>query len=137
MGNFATREDALRIEEEMPWEERDLARTMHDFLADVASRHGTRDAVSFQITSGPKDKVETLTWAELHGRTCQVANLFRSLGIGEKDVVAYLLPNCNETVVTLLGGMIAGIVNPINPLLEPEQIGSILRDTGAKISRHA
>lgn len=133
MGNFATREDALRIEEEMPWEERDLARTMHGFLADVASRHGTRDAVSFQITSGPKDKVETLTWAELHGRTCQVANLFRSLGIGEKDVVAYLLPNCNETVVTLLGGMIAGIVNPINPLLEPEQIGSILRDTGAKI----
>ncbi len=29
--------------------------------------------------------------------------------------------------------MIAGIVSPINPLLEPEQIGSILRETDAKV----
>ncbi len=76
------------------------------------------------------------------GRSCttgstQAANLFRSLGIGETDVVAYVLPNCNETVVTLLGGMVAGIVNPINPLLEPEQIGAILRETKAQGRGHA
>src|SRR5690606_20371017 len=28
---------------------------------------------------------------------------------------------------------VAGIVNPINPLLEPAQIASILRETGAKV----
>ena len=38
-----------------------------------------------------------------------------------------------ETAVTLLGGAVAGIVNPINPLLEPEKISSILRETGAKV----
>jgi len=43
------------------------------------------------------------------------------------------MPNCTETIVTLLGGAIAGIVNPINPLLEPEQIGAILRETDAKV----
>jgi acyl-CoA synthetase (AMP-forming)/AMP-acid ligase II len=32
-----------------------------------------------------------------------------------------------------LGGAVAGIANPINPLLEPEQIGSILRETGASV----
>ena len=32
-----------------------------------------------------------------------------------------------------MGGQVAGIVNPINPLLEPEQIASILRETGAKV----
>jgi acyl-CoA synthetase (AMP-forming)/AMP-acid ligase II len=42
--------------------------------------------------------------------------------------VAYVLPNCTETVVALLGGAIAGIVNPINPLLEPAQIAAILRE---------
>jgi acyl-CoA synthetase (AMP-forming)/AMP-acid ligase II len=35
-------------------------------------------------------------------------------------------------VVALLGGAVAGIVSPINPLLAPEQIGAILRETGAK-----
>jgi fatty-acyl-CoA synthase len=33
----------------------------------------------------------------------------------------------------LLGGMTAGIVNPINPLLEPATIAAILRETGAKV----
>ena len=59
--------------------------------------------------------------------------MFRSLGIGRDDVVAYILPNCNETVLTLLGGMVAGIVNPINPLLAPEQMGAILRETNARV----
>ena len=35
--------------------------------------------------------------------------------------------------MTLLGGAVAGIVNPINPLLEPEQIAAILRETKAKV----
>ena len=48
-------------------------------------------------------------------------------------MVALVLPNCLETAVATIGGMIAGIVNPINPLLEPEQISAILRETGAKV----
>jgi acyl-coenzyme A synthetase/AMP-(fatty) acid ligase len=85
---------------------------------------GLRSAISL---SGPDTKKVTLTWAELHGKVTQAANLFRSLGIGEKDVVAFILPNAMETVITLLGA-VAGIVNPINPLLEPEKISSILRE---------
>ncbi|MGB5869761.1 MAG: acyl-CoA synthetase, partial [Albidovulum sp.] len=85
------------------------------------------------ILSGPKDHAETLSWDALHRRVTQAANLFRSLGVGEGDVVAFMLPNCLETAVTLLGGMVAGIVNPINPLLEPEQLSAILRETNAKV----
>lgn len=55
------------------------------------------------------------------------------MGIGEKDVVAYILPNALETVSVLMGGMTAGIVCPINPLLEAEQIGAILNEVGAKV----
>ena len=95
--------------------------------------HGQCDAATFQLLSGPKDKAETLSWNELHARTCQAANMFRDLGIGEGEVVACILPNCSETILTILGGAIAGIVNPINPLLEPEQIGAILRETKAKV----
>ncbi len=133
MGTFASRGDLKAIEAEMPWADRDVGRTMYEFLGRAKARHGTRAAVSFQLTSGPKDPAQTVTWNELHAQVTQTANLFRSLGIGETDVVAYVLPNCMEIVVALLAGSVAGIVNPINPLLEPEQIAAILRETKAKV----
>lgn len=133
MGSFATRADSAAIEAEMPWRDREVARTVYEMLSNAAARFPGNNAVSFQILSGPKDKAETLSWAILHGQVTQAANLFRSLGIGESDVVAYMLPNANETVLTLLGGMTAGIANPINPLLDAEQIGAILRETNAKV----
>ncbi|WP_170440649.1 acyl-CoA synthetase [Ruegeria arenilitoris] len=130
---FVGKEDKLRMEQEMPWEDRDVPVTFHQLLSRTANKFPDRNAISFQILSGPKDKAETLTWSQLLAKTNQAANLFRSLGVKENDVVAYVLPNCNETLVTMMGGAVAGIVNPINPLLEPEQIASILRETKAKV----
>ncbi len=130
---FVGLEDKVRIEQEMPWEDRDLPVTFHQLLSRTAEKFPNHNAISFQLFSGPKDKAETLTWSGLLGQVNQAANLFRSLGIGENDVVAYVLPNCTETLVTMMGGAVAGIVNPINPLLEPEQIAAILRETNAKV----
>lgn len=133
MTKFATQADVRAMEQECSWEQRDLPKTMYQFLTKTTKAHGDCKALSFQITSSPQDKGETLDWRELHGKVTQAANLFRGLGVGEGDVVAYLLPNANETVFTLLGGMVAGIVNPINPLLDAEQIASILCETNAKV----
>ena len=130
---FATVADRDAVEAEKPYEARDKAATIYEFLTRARDAHGARPALSFQILSGPKDPAETLSWAELHGRVTQAANLFRKLGIGPNDTVAYLLPNCLETAVVLLAGATAGIVNPINPLLEAEQVAAILRETKAKV----
>ena len=131
--SFATKADRDAVENEMPWSKRDVSRTMYEFVNSVAERHGQRPGVSFQITSGPNDKAETLNWQGFRDKSVQAANLLRRLGIGEDDVVAYLLPICNEAALTLIGGSIAGIANPINPLLEPDQIAAILRETNAKV----
>ncbi len=133
MGEFANLADVKAIEAEMPWPERDVARTMYEFLSRAKDAHGPRPAISYQLMSAPAAASKTLTWTQLHGQVTQAANLFRSLGVGPKDVVAYVLPNALETAVTLLGGAVAGIVNPINPLLEVEQISAILRETNAKV----
>ncbi len=130
---FVGIEDCHAIEAEGPWAEREKAATLYGLLSDTAAKFPQHKAVSYQIFSGPKDKAETLSWQQLHGSVTQAANMFRALGVGPKDVVAYVLPNCNETTITLLGAAVAGIANPINPLLEPEQIGSILRETGASV----
>ena len=119
--------------EAVPLAERWPAETVYAMLRKTAAAHPSRPAISFQIKSGPKDKAETLDWTTLTDRVTRTANLFRGLGIGEGDVVAYLLPNCNETVMALLGGVTAGIVNPVNPLLDVAQIAAILRESGARV----
>ncbi len=129
----ATIDDKIRIENSMSWEERDAPATIYSFLSACKEENGGSNAVTFQLLSDPKSKSETLTWSELHGKVTQAANLFRSLGVGENDTVAFLLPNCSETVFTLLGGAVAGIVNPINPLLDAEQIAGILNASNAKV----
>ena len=133
MTTFANLADLKAIEAERPWADRGLARSMYDYLSRAKSAHGSRPAISYQLLSGPDSKKVTCTWSELHAQVTQAANLFRSLGVGEKDVVAFIMPNAMETAITLLGGAVAGIVNPINPLLEPEKISAILRETNAKV----
>jgi acyl-CoA synthetase (AMP-forming)/AMP-acid ligase II len=130
---FAGLIDRDAIEAQGAWEDRDVHKTLYALLADTTTKFPKGNAISFQLFSGPKDPAETLSWQEFHDRSVQAANLFRSLGVGPSDVVAFVLPNAIETAVTLMGGAIAGIVNPINPLLDAEQIGAILRETNAKV----
>jgi acyl-CoA synthetase (AMP-forming)/AMP-acid ligase II len=130
---YATIADREAIVAEKTWAERNQPKTTYEMLTRTATNFPSRPAVTFQMFSDPGAKAETLTWSELHAQSVQTANMLRKLGVGEGDVVAYLMPNTTETILSYLGGQIAGIVNPINPLLEAEQIGGILRETGAKV----
>jgi acyl-CoA synthetase (AMP-forming)/AMP-acid ligase II len=133
MTQFASKQDVLDIAAAEPWPGKAPATTLYEMLSQTRDRHPDRNAASFQLLSGAKDPAETLTWTQLHRRVTQTANLLRSLGVGEGDTVAYVLPNCQETIQALLGGCVAGIAAPINPLLDPGQIAAILRETRAKV----
>ncbi len=133
MLKFETVQDIINLENEAPFSERLKEKTIYKALKRVANDFPERPAISFQITSKPGcSSTETYTWAELHSNVVKAANAFRKIGIGKEDVIAFVLPNCSETAIAFLGGAIAGIVNPINALLEPKQIASILRETNAK-----
>ncbi len=130
---LSTLAEILAIENEMPIEDRWSEKTVYQRLCRTRDLYPDLPALSFQLKSGPKDKSTTLTWDQLTHKVTQAANLFRTLGVGPNDVIAFLLPSTHETVITLLGGMTAGIVAPINPTLEPEQISTLLRETKAKV----
>ncbi|GGO50480.1 fatty-acyl-CoA synthase/long-chain acyl-CoA synthetase [Roseovarius pacificus] len=130
---FASRQDALDIQNEMPWEARGRPATLYQMLRDTVEAFPDRPAISYQLLSGATDPSHTLTWQQFHEQVCRAANMFRDLRIRETDVVALVLPNALETAIVTIGAAIAGIVNPINPLLEPEQIGAILRETDARV----
>ena len=91
---FSSRQDALAIQNEMPWEAREKPETLYQMLRATADAFPDRPAISYQLLSGPQDKAVTLTWQQFHDQCCQAANLFRSLKIGEGDVVGLVLPKC-------------------------------------------
>ncbi|MBB5723078.1 acyl-CoA synthetase (AMP-forming)/AMP-acid ligase II [Loktanella ponticola] len=131
--SYVNMADRNAIENEMSWDDRGLPVTTFGQITKTAAAFPNRPAVTFQMFSDDGAPADTLSWAELRAQVAQAANMFRALGVGETDVVAFLLPNTSETILTYLGGQVAGIVNPINPLLDAEQIAAILRETGAKV----
>ena len=66
------------------------------------------------------------------GEITQAANMFRRHGLCRGDVVAILLPNLPETHWAMWGGETAAIAMPINPLLEPAMIATLLKAAGVK-----
>lgn len=130
---FRCLSDIVDIERNGDWGSKDLPQTLYQMLSETTAKFPDHKASSYQILSGEKDKAETLTWRQLKDQVTQTANLFREYGITQADTIAYVLPNCHEALLTFLGGAVAGIVNPINPLLEADQIASILRETKAKV----
>ena len=129
---MAVQEDIAR-HEEIPLEDRYDLESTYQVLEEGAEKWPSKPAVSFQLKGKPNDKSYSWTYTELLSVTTKAANLFRSLGATEKNSVALVLPNLPETLAAMFAAQTSGIVNPINPLLEPSQIASILRDSDAKI----
>ena len=128
---IATRED-IAVIEETPLSERISETSTYELVADAAARAPRDIAVSFQLKGDPKSKTFDWDYARLLEEVTRAANLFHSLGATGDRSVALLLPNLPEMLAGLFAGQ-TGIVNPINPLLEPEQIASILRDSDASV----
>jgi fatty-acyl-CoA synthase len=74
-----------------------------------------------------------VTYKEFVQQINRTANLFHDLGVGPTDVISYLLPNIPHTHYILWGGEAAGIVNPINPMLEAGTIRDICLAANTKV----
>ena len=123
----------LHAFESVPYEKRIAARNVYEALQCGAARGPQTPAIQFLPNCSPDDEPIALTHAEFLARVTQVANAMHSLGVGPNDVVSLLLPLVPQAFYALYGIQAAGIVNPINPFLEAEQIAHILRAAGTKV----
>jgi fatty-acyl-CoA synthase len=105
----------------------------YEMLKQGAALNPEGPAMSFLLSGDAYDQPMVITYRDLMANITRTANLFHDLGIGSNDVISYLLPNLPHTHYVLWGGEAAGIVNPINPLLEPNTIADICRASGTKI----
>ena len=105
----------------------------YDALRSATERHPNRNAITFLPTGALDEPPVELTYGQLLARVTQAANLFTDLGVGAGDAVSLLLPSLPETQVALWGAEAAGIANPINFLLRPEQIVGLLKAAETKV----
>ncbi|MBD9415958.1 acyl-CoA synthetase [Pseudomonas sp. PDM16] len=119
--------------ESIPLERHNLPASTYAALQRCAAKHADDPALSFFVDAKAFHDSHDWSYAELFADITRAANAFHELGIGPKDVVAFLLPNLPETHFTIWGGEAAGIVMAINPLLEAAQIGELLRAANAKL----
>lgn len=111
----------------------DLPASTYGVLERAAKIATDAPALSFFFDAASHRRPERWTYRQLLADVTRFANLLTSLGVGPGEVTAVLLPNLPEMHFALWGGEAAGIVMPINPLLEPVAIGALLAAAKAKV----
>ncbi len=127
---IATLRDVEAIERRGP---PSLATSTYELIRRSAERDPDAPALSFFLTVDGHRQPEAWTYRELVARITQTANLFHRLGATKETVIALALPNLPETHFALWGGEAAGIVMPLNPLLDGAALGALLEASRAEI----
>lgn len=124
--------DVLEFEK-TPLQDRGLAPNTFEAVLRTVQSEPDKMALRYVFQGGEPTTSIDFTYAQLGTNITRAANLFTSLGVGKHDVVSFVLPNLPQTCWTLLGAQRVGVVNPINPLLEPEAMADIMRAAGTKV----
>ena len=129
---IATLADIEEIEK-LPFERRLVASNTYDLIRLGASIRPEAPAISLLLSGDAYDHPIQVSYAEFWSKVNQTANLFHDLGVGPRDVLTYLLPNLIHTHYVVWGGEAAGIVHPVNPMLEVATLEHICRAAKTKV----
>lgn len=124
---------AVAAFERIPYDERIAVQSTYEALRVGASLAPDEPAIHFLLRGEPEEEPLTLTYRQYLGRVSQTANLLHDMGVGARDVVSFMLPLLPQSYMVLFGAEAAGIVNPVNPMLEVGQIAEILKAAGTKV----
>lgn len=125
--------DQIEEYEKTPLSERFDYQSTWEVFERAEKEFGDLPALDYLFFGKKGEAAHNYSFRELTGKIRQCANLLYSLGVDENNPVSFLLPNLPETHFTLWGGELAGVVNPINVLLEPEHIASIMKAANSKV----
>lgn len=108
-------------------------RSTYEIFCNAAAAFQDKPALTFLRSANPDDTPIRWSYAQLLTGIHQTANLLHTLGVGPTDAVAVLLPGCLDHHLALWGGEAAGIVQPLNPLLNDEKLVALMKAAGAKV----
>ncbi len=119
--------------EKIPLEDRILEKSTYELLEKAAAINPDGLAISFIQTGETYQQPIKISYRDFIRRIRQTANMLHELGVGQDDVVTYLLPNLPQTHFVLWGAEAVGIANPVNPMLEASAIKDICNAAKTKV----
>lgn len=119
--------------ERIPLSQRNLPNSTYELIGRSAQRAPDATALTFFLQGDDDEQPFSLNYRQLFAKITQTANAFHRLGIGQHQVVSFLLPNLPQTHYSIWGGEAAGIVNAINPLLDAEHILELIKASKSEV----
>lgn len=110
--------------------------TLADWLAEAAEHHGDMPALSARAApEGADEGWATLTWAQYRQAALETAAALADCGLRPGDVVAIMLPNRPEHLITDMAAVHAGgIPCTVYATFAPEQIEFVAADCAAAVA---
>jgi long-chain acyl-CoA synthetase len=106
--------------------------TLVDLFLGTVDRLGSHP--SFRVFTGPGPELTEVSSSELFTKVKDVVGALRVLGLERGDRAAILAENRLEWALTDFACLLDGVLDvPIHSVLTPDQVGYILRDSGAKV----
>ncbi len=121
---FDLKAHAKRMREQGWWQDK----TLDDLLEQaIAMAPDKKAIISYRMDKGFDAPFKTLTYRELGDAVAKAAGAFRAMGIGKGDVVAMMLPNWWEFVVTAYAlARIGAVGNPLMHIFRERELRFML-----------
>ena len=123
----------VRDLEKRPWGDIIKETSVYELLRSSAAKRPDKNAILFLPTGASEEEPVCVTYGQLIGRITQAANMFHDLGAAVGDCVSFLLPSLPQSHFTFWGAQTVGIANPINFLLNPDQIADLLNAAQTRV----
>ena len=106
--------------------------TLSGYL-DAAVAAGAQRTAVVDYGAGMADP-RRMTFGELAAAASRIAGSLRALGVGDGDVVSIQLPNCWESLATVIAcSRIGAIANPLMPIFRERELGFMLRHAETRV----
>ena len=113
--------------EGMPLKSRGLPTSTYDVVLRAARLWSDRTAVTVLPDGTDYRRFASRTFGELAADVTRAAKALRSLGVGRRDAVLLISPNCDELITATLAAQAAGIAVPINGSLSADHTLELAR----------
>ncbi|HQR80120.1 MAG TPA: acyl-CoA synthetase [Actinomycetota bacterium] len=123
----------LPVIEQTPLAHRGLPTSTFDSLRRSALASPQRLALRVLPDADRWETPDDLTYGQLLERVIREANTLAALGVGRTDAVGLLSVNTTGLISALLAAQAVGVAAPVNPVLNPEHVGALLRRAGVRV----
>jgi fatty-acyl-CoA synthase len=124
--------DIERIET-TPLEQRLPGSTGYETLLATVAKFPDHIAITALEPGAPLSASREVTFRELLTQVNKATNVLRSRGLQADESVTHFLPLVPEAFYVMIAAETAGIINPVNPMLDVEHIVGITRSANTRI----